>query len=356
MAKRRSKAQRRSSGRSRRGGGKSKDNTKFIIGGAVVVGGLIFGLKSRFQEAPPPVALSTAEASDEKAAEPAKKTPTAKVPAALKSAFSRTQAKGFDSLLDLRRIVKEFGGSPEADRAERVLAAEAQKALTAAKNVKGVQALDAITRAYVATVDPEARRALRPMAEGLGPWKGSTRSDPAMIRTYTVKGGDSLARIGRSLRSDWRLIKRLNNTDPRRLRVNQKLRVPRGKVTVLIFKQDFELVIMINGRFLKAYDVATGKNGKTPVAEFTIGNKLVNPDWYSPDGKVYKYGTPNNILGTRWLAFVNTTDHQGFGMHGTKFPESIGTEASMGCIRLRNPDAEEVYDFVPSGSKVRIVN
>ncbi len=48
-------------------------------------------------------------------------------------------------------------------------------------------------------------------------------------------------------------------------------------------------------------------------------------------------------------------EHQGFGIHGTKFPESIGTEASMGCIRMRNQEVEELYDLVPRGTQVHIV-
>jgi len=37
-------------------------------------------------------------------------------------------------------------------------------------------------------------------------------------------------------------------------------------------------------------------------------------------------------------------------------PEQIGTWASEGCIRLNTADAERLFDMVPLGAKVRIVN
>ncbi|KAB3530498.1 L,D-transpeptidase family protein, partial [Alkaliphilus pronyensis] len=44
----------------------------------------------------------------------------------------------------------------------------------------------------------------------------------------------------------------------------------------------------------------------------------------------------------------------GYGIHGTDTPESIGTAASRGCIRMYNEDVEELYDIVPLGTPVRI--
>ena len=42
----------------------------------------------------------------------------------------------------------------------------------------------------------------------------------------------------------------------------------------------------------------------------------------------------------------------GFGAHGTPEPESIGTMASAGCIRMLDADIAEYFQFVPRGSKV----
>ena len=44
----------------------------------------------------------------------------------------------------------------------------------------------------------------------------------------------------------------------------------------------------------------------------------------------------------------------GYGIHGTDVPTSIGRAASHGCVRLRNEDAELLYRIVPIGTPVYI--
>ncbi|MBP2659089.1 MAG: ErfK/YbiS/YcfS/YnhG family protein, partial [Firmicutes bacterium] len=41
-------------------------------------------------------------------------------------------------------------------------------------------------------------------------------------------------------------------------------------------------------------------------------------------------------------------------IHGTNKPWSIGQFASHGCIRLRNKDVEELFEWIPIGTPVRI--
>jgi N-acetyl-anhydromuramyl-L-alanine amidase AmpD len=43
-----------------------------------------------------------------------------------------------------------------------------------------------------------------------------------------------------------------------------------------------------------------------------------------------------------------------YGIHGTNKPWSIGQFASHGCIRMRNKDVEELFEWVPIGTPVRI--
>jgi hypothetical protein len=43
-----------------------------------------------------------------------------------------------------------------------------------------------------------------------------------------------------------------------------------------------------------------------------------------------------------------------YGIHGTNKPGSIGWAASHGCIRMRNQDVEELYQFVKVGMPVVI--
>jgi lipoprotein-anchoring transpeptidase ErfK/SrfK len=281
---------------------------------------------------------------------------TKPVPVELTRAFERVGDDDPLVLLDLRRLVKEHPGTPEAAQAQEALdRAQATARDLAAKAGDNEAALRQLTRAYLATIDRSTRVAQRAalLEASAKVHYGSTPSSG--MTTYTIARGDVLSRVADAHRTDYRFIQRLNKMQNDRVRIGQRLKIPQAPITVVVLKKDFELVILFNGNALAVFDVATGKDDRTPESTFRIGTKMVEPDWYSPDGKVYKYGNPENILGTRWLAFENTDQHQGFGIHGTSFPESIGTEASMGCIRMRNAEVEVLYDLVPRGAEVRIV-
>jgi hypothetical protein len=55
------------------------------------------------------------------------------------------------------------------------------------------------------------------------------------------------------------------------------------------------------------------------------------------------------VLGTRRLNLGN-----GYALHGTNQPQSIGHAVSHGCVRLRNEDIEKLYDMVSVGTPVYI--
>jgi len=59
----------------------------------------------------------------------------------------------------------------------------------------------------------------------------------------------------------------------------------------------------------------------------------------------------SNPLGPRWIGL----DVKGFGIHGTNRPDSIGKNASHGCIRLRNRDIEDLFARVKVGDHVSLV-
>ena len=91
-----------------------------------------------------------------------------------------------------------------------------------------------------------------------------------------------------------------------------------------------------------------------------ISTRLKNPTWYTPDGRVYPYGDPGNVLGTRFLklAAVGTPDKPllGYGIHGTTREESVTRSESGGCIRMRNREVERLFELVPTGTPVEIVD
>ena len=90
--------------------------------------------------------------------------------------------------------------------------------------------------------------------------------------------------------------------------------------------------------------------------------KLVEPPWPDPvTGTTYHAGDPEYALGSRWIGIEgideNTKFETGYGLHGTKDPETIGTASSRGCVRLYNGDVIAVYDMlVLLHSVVKIVD
>ena len=118
---------------------------------------------------------------------------------------------------------------------------------------------------------------------------------------------------------------------------NQPIEVPKGKVFIVINVPARLLELHNDGKIYKKYRIAVGK-GDTPSP---IGEWVV--DW-----KSYRDG----VFGTRYLAL--NVPWGGYGIHGTNQPWSIGHFASHGCIRMRNKDVEELFQWVPIGTPVRI--
>ena len=87
---------------------------------------------------------------------------------------------------------------------------------------------------------------------------------------------------------------------------------------------------------------------------------MIKPTWTDPDtGKTYLGSDPDYPLGSRWIALDgiegDAKGRTGFALHGTKEPETIGTQSSRGCIRLFNGDVIEVYDLMEPGQTGVIV-
>ena len=72
----------------------------------------------------------------------------------------------------------------------------------------------------------------------------------------------------------------------------------------------------------------------------------------------YTRGLPggiNNPLGARALYLYRGNQDTYFRLHGTNDPETIGTKVSSGCIRLFNQDIVDLYNRVPVGAPVVVL-
>ena len=130
---------------------------------------------------------------------------------------------------------------------------------------------------------------------------------------------------------------------------NTQLAVPVVRV-IVISLEDRRLALIEDGQLKKVYTVAVGKpSTPSPVGSFAIVSHVANPT-YSHKGVVAQPG-PNNPVGTRWMGL----NIQGYGIHGTNAPSSIGKAASHGCIRMGRADLEEFFRLVHAGDAVEII-
>ena len=72
------------------------------------------------------------------------------------------------------------------------------------------------------------------------------------------------------------------------------------------------------------------------------GNIIIPP--FGTNQRRYK-----GVLGSRRLLLGD-----GYALHGTNVPSSIGQAVSHGCVRLRNEDIEKLYEMVAVGTPVYI--
>jgi lipoprotein-anchoring transpeptidase ErfK/SrfK len=131
-------------------------------------------------------------------------------------------------------------------------------------------------------------------------------------------------------------------------------------VVLTVDRQAFKLRLFKGLELVKTYDVRVGRQGlETPAGLYHIQNKAVDPAWNVPysdwtgdlAGTVVPGGTPENPLKARWMGIFD-----GAGIHGIdpSTYNTIGTAASHGCVGMRIPDVEELYDQVPVGAPIYI--
>lgn len=111
----------------------------------------------------------------------------------------------------------------------------------------------------------------------------------------------------------------------------------------------------------ETYAIGIGRDGRgTPTGDTSIIRKAEHPAWYPPASiRAEKPELPSmvppgedNPLGTRalylgWPAYL---------IHGTSMPYGVGRRVSAGCIRMYNQDVERLYEVVPVGTAVTVLD
>ena len=213
------------------------------------------------------------------------------------------------------------------------------------KNGKKYEARNELSDLYFAETNKAKRAEIKNKLDELNAELVFSREPSPDAFIYEVRPGDTLIEIASKYNTNYEFIVRINNKHRTSIRVGERLKILKGNVSVLVDKSDYTLTLLLDGHFIKQYPIGTGKSDRTPEGKFIVDNKLINPVWYSPDG-IYQFGDPENVLGTRWIGFEDKKGLYGYGIHGTTDPDSIGRQMSNGCIRLKNEDVEDLFDYV----------
>lgn len=130
--------------------------------------------------------------------------------------------------------------------------------------------------------------------------------------------------------------------------------------TIVVKTNERRLYLILDDGHAVRYPVGVGKSGKQWAGTTRIDGKYRNPAW-SPPAEVKRDkpqlpdvipgGSPRNPMGVAAM----TLSGGEYAIHGTNRPNSIGTFASYGCIRMYNQDIADLFGRVTVGTEVYVM-
>jgi lipoprotein-anchoring transpeptidase ErfK/SrfK len=186
---------------------------------------------------------------------------------------------------------------------------------------------------------------------------------------YQIQNGERLSKIADRHNVTWALLLRVNGmSDARRIQAGRSIKLVNGPFHAVVNKSKFRLDVYLgnpggaSSMFVMSMPVGLGRDDSTPTGLWEVqrGNKAHPATYYSPRGEgVIAADDPKNPLGGYWMGLSgvqgNAVGKSSYGIHGTIDPDSIGKQASMGCIRLRHEDIALLYDLLVDGKSKVVV-
>ena len=246
------------------------------------------------------------------------------------------------------------------------LAQDAQAALAAGKHREAALAYGNLIAGEVRAPWKADKAALTAWSDALHQAQASYRWSPRgewQSVDVAVTGGDSLISVRkRAIQEHPELlictgqIERANGIRGATIHPGQVLRIPVARASVLVDLDAHWALYRLGAEVVAAWEVGVGKPGsETALGEYVVGEKTKEPPWFRPGHAPVPYGDPENPLGTRWIAWQKPDGtNTGLGFHGTKDPASIGEDQSQGCVRMRQPAIEELFEILPKGAVVTV--
>jgi lipoprotein-anchoring transpeptidase ErfK/SrfK len=148
--------------------------------------------------------------------------------------------------------------------------------------------------------------------------------------------------------------------------------------SIVVSVPDQRLALIENNVTVATFPVSTSKYGlgdqngsyRTPVGTLQVASRI-GAD--APVGAVFKHrkrtgeilrpnaaGRDPIVTRILWLRGCESRNARAYGrgiyIHGTPVERAIGRPASYGCIRMRSRDIVQLFNAVPVGTKIEIVN
>ena len=118
--------------------------------------------------------------------------------------------------------------------------------------------------------------------------------------------------------------------------------------SIYISAPDLTLTVWKGSRLVRSYPITLNKED-SPRGQRELGVVAPGPTYLRKKTELDLLAGPNSPVGIVWCSLGD-----GFGIHGTNNPDTIGRATSSGCIRLANWDAVRVAALVRKGTKVVI--
>ena len=171
---------------------------------------------------------------------------------------------------------------------------------------------------------------------------------------YVVQSGDTLNKIAAAFSVTLSEILSANNiADPNQIEVGQHIAIPAidipsptvyaGKQIVVDLSQQ-RTYAFEDGELVRTFIVSTGR-AETPTVtgEYRIYHKVRSQRMRGPG-----YDLP----GVEWVMYF----FEGYSFHATYWHNNFGHPMSHGCVNMRTPEAEWLYNWAPMSTAVLVIS
>lgn len=109
------------------------------------------------------------------------------------------------------------------------------------------------------------------------------------------------------------------------------------------------MVLWLEDLYAGRFPIGVGAEPPELEGQFTVREKMAEPVYHGPAGRVIAAGDPINPLGKLRIGLNDSV-----AIHGTNDPARIGSTGGPGSVCLADRDIDDVFDILSVGSQIVI--